>query len=73
MATKNTSIRFPEEQYMEIKKLADLYGESVTNFMRQTIIERLEDELDYNQAVANKKASNGEMVSRKEIMERLGM
>lgn len=35
--------------------------------------ERLEDELDYSQAVANQKASNGEMVSRKEIMERLGM
>lgn len=35
--------------------------------------ERLEDELDYSQAVANQKASNGKMVSRKEIMERLGM
>lgn len=73
MPTKNTSIRFPQNQYEQIQKLASLYGETVTNFMRQTILERLEDEMDYRDAIANKKASNGEVVSREEIMKRLDM
>lgn len=66
-----TSLRFKDEQYREVKALAEFYGESVTTFMRQTILERLEDESDYHDAVASLKESHGETVSREAIKRRL--
>ena len=66
-----TSLRFKDEQYKEVKALAEFYGESVTTFMRQTILERLEDESDYRDAVDNLKESHGETVSRETIKHRL--
>jgi len=68
-----TSIRFKDDQYQAVKALADFYGESVKTFMRQTILERLEDEADYRDAASNLKESHGETVSREEIMHRLGL
>lgn len=68
-----TSIRFKDDQYQAIKALADFYGESVATFMRQTILERLEDEADYRDAASNLEESHGETVSREEIMHRLGL
>ncbi|AYM02327.1 type II toxin-antitoxin system RelB family antitoxin [Levilactobacillus yiduensis] len=68
-----TSLRFKDDQYQEVKALADFYGESVTTFMRRTILERLEDEADYRDAVSNLQTSHGETVSRQEVMQRLGL
>ncbi|MFD1465362.1 DUF6290 family protein [Lapidilactobacillus mulanensis] len=48
-----TSLRFKDEQYDEIKETAAFYGVSVTTFMRQTILDRMEDEQDYRDAVAS--------------------
>lgn len=68
-----TSLRFKDEQYQEIKELAEFEGVSVTTFMRQTILDRLQDENDYYEAAKNLEESNGETVSRDEIRRRLGM
>jgi len=68
-----TSLRFKDDQYEAVKVLADFYGETVTTFMRRTILERLEDESDYQDAVKNLQASQGKTVSRQEVMNRLGM
>jgi len=68
-----TSLRFKDEQYREIKELAEFEGVSVTIFMRQTILDRLQDENDYYEAAKNLEESNGETVSRDEIRRRLGM
>lgn len=68
-----TSLRFKDEQYREIKELAEFEGVSVTTFMRQTILDRLQDENDYYEAAQNLEESNGETVSRDEIRRRLGI
>lgn len=68
-----TSLRFKDEQYQEIKELAEFEGVSVTTFMRQTILDRLQDENDYYEAAKNLEESNGETVSRDEVRRRLGM
>ncbi|WP_125763661.1 type II toxin-antitoxin system RelB family antitoxin [Levilactobacillus mulengensis] len=66
-----TSLRFKDDQYEAIKVLADFYGETVTAFMKRVILERLEDESDYQDVVKNLQASQGEVVSRYEVMTHL--
>ncbi|ETY75389.1 type II toxin-antitoxin system RelB family antitoxin [Lactiplantibacillus fabifermentans] len=68
-----TALRFKDDQYEAIKKLAEFNGVTVPTFMRQTILERLEDEQDYHDALVNLRESHGETVSRSEIKRRLGM
>lgn len=68
-----TSIRFNDKQYDEIKKMAEFYGLSVTTFMRNAILERLEDELDYNAAIQSERESNGITYSRESILKELGL
>lgn len=71
--SKMTTVRFKDDEHEVIKKVSSMYGESVTSFMRKAILDRVEDSLDYKEAIASKKESNGETVSRKEIMNRLGL
>jgi predicted DNA-binding protein len=68
-----TSLRFTDEQYQAVKELVDFYGVSVTTLMRETILERIENENDYNDGIANLKASHGKTVSREKIIKHLGM
>ncbi|GMA46051.1 MULTISPECIES: DUF6290 family protein [Tetragenococcus] len=68
-----TSLRFKDEQYQEIKELAEFEGVFVTTFMRQTILGRLQDEKGCYEAVQSLEESNGESVSSDEIKRRLGM
>ncbi|MDE3283803.1 DUF6290 family protein [Lacticaseibacillus parahuelsenbergensis] len=72
-ATTVTSLRFKDDQYKKVKELADFHGVSVTKYMREAVLERMEDEEDYNDAMANLKASHGETVSSAEIRKRLGL
>ena len=65
-----TSLRFKDEQYDEIKETAAFYGVSVTTFMRQTILDRMEDEQDYRDAVDSVDASDNQTVSRDEMLKR---
>jgi len=50
-----------------------MYDESITDFMKKAILDRVEDSIDYKEAIASKEESDGETVSRKEIMSRLGL
>ncbi|WEV36575.1 DUF6290 family protein [Lactobacillus sp. ESL0677] len=62
-----TSIRFPENVYNKIKEAADFSGLNVTAYMRDAIIEKIEDQEDYAECV--KEAQNmTETVSREEVM-----
>ncbi|KRN75681.1 hypothetical protein IV73_GL000175 [Weissella kandleri] len=49
MAT--TTIRIPDDQYNEIQELANFHGMKVSDFMRDTLLERVEDENDYTAAI----------------------
>ncbi|WP_027829208.1 type II toxin-antitoxin system RelB family antitoxin [Schleiferilactobacillus harbinensis] len=71
--TTVTSLRFKDDQYEKVKKLAAFHGVSVTMYMRQAVLERMEDEEDYKDAVDNIQASHGATVSRDEVKKRLGM
>jgi predicted DNA-binding protein len=71
--TKVTSLRFRNDQYNKVKDLAAFHGVSVTMYMRDAVIERMEDEEDYNDAIANLKASHGKTVSSNDIRKSLGI
>lgn len=73
MAMKSTTIRFDTSILDIIHKQAELDGQNPTQFMRDAILEKLEDSLDYQDAFENIKASNGETVSREEVMNDLGI
>ncbi|WJS82731.1 DUF6290 family protein [Tetragenococcus halophilus] len=66
-----TSLYFTDEQYREIKELAEFESVYVTEFTKQTILDRVQDENDYYEAVQNLAESNGETVSRDEVKRRL--
>jgi len=68
-----TSLRFKDDQYKKVKDLAKFYGNSVTEFMRQTVMDRINDENDYNDAIKNLKESHGKTVKRDEIIKRLNI
>ncbi|KRK65086.1 hypothetical protein FC72_GL001713 [Companilactobacillus tucceti DSM 20183] len=68
-----TSIRFKDSQYKQVQDLAKFYGVSVTEFMRQAVIDRINDENDYKDAFKNIRESHGETVSRKGILNRLDL
>ncbi|WP_057819234.1 type II toxin-antitoxin system RelB family antitoxin [Schleiferilactobacillus perolens] len=66
-----TTLHFRDEEYNQIKVLAARHGISASEYMRQAVLDRIEDEEDYRGAVINIKASHGETVSRERIKKRL--
>lgn len=71
--TKSTTIRFDENVLKLIHKQAALEGQTPTEFMREAVLEKLEDSLDYRDAVENIRRSKGETVSRDDVKKQLGM
>ncbi|WP_308556396.1 DUF6290 family protein [uncultured Lactobacillus sp.] len=47
--------------------------ENSTQFMRNAILEKLEDSLDYQDAIENIKLSDGETISREDVKKDLGI
>ena len=72
-ATTVISLSFSNDQYAKIKQCAVNDGVAVAAYMRQAVLDRMQDEEDYRAAQANRQASAGETVSRAEIMNRLNM
>lgn len=72
-ATKSTTIRFDKDVLNLIHKQADLDGQSATEFMRNAVLEKLEDSLDYQDAVKNIRESHGQTVSRNDVKKQLGL
>ena len=70
---KSTTIRFDNDVLELIHKQANLDGQSTTEYMRNAVLEKLEDSLDYQDAVDNICASNGRTVSRKNVKKQLGL
>ena len=70
---KSTTILFENDVLELIHKQANLDGQSTTEYMRNAVLEKLEDSLDYQDAVDNIRASNGRTVSRKNAKKQLGL
>lgn len=67
------SIRFNDNQYRKIKDLASFEGESITSYMRNAVLEKIEDEEDYSDAVQAMNEDNGKTYSAQEVKEMLGL
>ena len=70
--TKSTTIRFDEDVLNLIHKQANLDGQTSTEFMRNAVLEKLEDSLDYQDAIKNIHSSHVETVSRDDVKKQLG-
>lgn len=70
---KSTTIRFDNDVLELIHKQANLDGQTTTEYMRNAVLEKLEDSLDYQDAVDNIRALNGRTVSRKNAKKQLGL
>lgn len=72
-ATKSTTIRFDEDVLNLIHRQANLDGQTSTEFMRNAVLEKLADSLDYQDAVKNFRESHGQTVSRDDVKKQLGL
>lgn len=72
-ATKSTTIRFDEDVLNLIHRQANLDGQTSTEFMRNAVLEKLEDSLDYQDAVKNIRESHGQTISRDDVKKQLGL
>ncbi|RHW55087.1 type II toxin-antitoxin system RelB family antitoxin [Lactobacillus bombicola] len=61
-----TTIRFPDNVYQQVKEMADFEGENVSTYMKNAIIEKVEDQQDYQEAIKILEASTG-TVSAEEV------
>lgn len=73
IATKSTTIRFDEDVLNLIHRQANLDGQTSTEFMRNAVLEKLADSLDYQDAVKNIRESHGQTVSRDDVKKQLGL
>lgn len=72
-STKSTTIRFDEDVLSLIHKQAALEGQTPTEFMRNAVLEKLDDSLDYRDAIENIRRSKGKTMSRDDVKKQLGM
>lgn len=71
--TKDVSLEFTNNQYRQIKTMADFHGVTVPTYLRTAILARTADDTDCRDAMANLKASRGETVSSNDIRQCLGL
>ena len=72
-ATKFTIIRFNEDVLNLICKQAALDGQTPTEFIRNIVLENLEDSLDYQDAFKIIHESHGKTISREDVKKQLGL
>ena len=70
---KSTTIRFHNDVLKLIHKQANLDGQSTTEYIRNAVLAKLEDSLDYQDAVDNIRTSDGNTISRKNVKKQLGL
>ena len=70
---KSTTILFANDVLELIHKQANLDGQSITEYMRNAVLAKLEDNLDYQDAVDNIRTSDGNTISRKNVKKQLGL
>jgi hypothetical protein len=68
-----TSAQLNGPQYAATNTSAPFNNQSIRKIVREIVLERSENEEDYRDAVAAKKVSNGEVVSREEMLKELGL
>ncbi|GEM_PF-1506917 len=69
--TRSITIHFDSEVLSMIHKEADRNGQTVSEFMKTAVLEKLEDCLDYQDALNSIRESNGRSFSRDEVKREL--
>lgn len=64
------TVRLNDEQHNLIKESAEFHGETLADFIRETLMSRIEDELDYAQGIAVLNENNA-TVSRDEVLKQI--
>ena len=62
---KSTTILFENDVLELIHKQANIDGQSTTEYMRNAVLEKLEDSLDYQDAVKNIRTSDATLFHAK--------
>jgi uncharacterized protein (DUF1778 family) len=62
------TIRLPADDKALIKAYADLHGISIAEFVRSSLLERIEDEFDLRELEAAIATSDGELIGHDELM-----
>ncbi|WP_353989452.1 type II toxin-antitoxin system RelB family antitoxin [Pediococcus argentinicus] len=65
--TTTTTIRMPEDEYKDVKELAEFEGVTVSKYMRHVIIERVNDTKDYEEGMKVLEQNN-EQIPREEVL-----
>lgn len=65
------SLDFNRDEYQQLTELA--HYRDLSEFLKQIILDLVEDELDYQDAIRNLQESDGEVVSRNAILTRLSL
>lgn len=68
MAMSATAIRFAPEEKQWIQAYADLNGQSFSEFVRESALERVEDALDIQDYQEALKEDDGEHISMDEVL-----
>ena len=70
---KSTTILFANDVLELIHKQANIDGQSTTEYISNAVLEKLEDSLDYQDAVENIRTSDSNTISRKNVKKQLGL
>ena len=65
MATKTITISFQDRVWKMIHDQAAANGQSPAEYIREIILDKLQDNLDYEDAISNIRESDDKSVSRK--------
>ena len=70
---KKVTINLDNTLYGKIETMAKLKKQAITSYVKGVILEKVEDDQDYKDAIKAKEESNGETYSESSVMEELNM
>lgn len=70
---KKITINLDNALYDKIKVMAKLKEQTITSYIKGIILEKVEDDQDYEDAIGAKSESNGKTYSESSVMKELNM
>lgn len=70
---KKVTINLDNTLYAKIETMAKLKKQVITSYVKEIILEKVEDDQDYKDAITAKEENNGEAYSESSVMKELNM
>lgn len=70
---KKVTINLDNALYAKIETMAKLKKQAITSYVKNIILERIEDDQDHKDAITAKEENNGETYSESSVMKGLNM